>query len=25
VKYVISLYRNGSIEVATTWERYTHG
>jgi hypothetical protein len=25
VKYVISLYRIGSIEVATTWERYTHG
>jgi type VI secretion system protein len=25
VKYLVSLYRNGSIEVATTWERYPHG
>lgn len=25
VKYVVSLYRNGSIKVATTWEPYSHG
>lgn len=25
VKYVVSLFRNGSIKVSTTWEPYSHG
>ena len=25
LQYVVSLYRNGSIEVTATWEKYTHG
>ena len=25
VKYIVSLYRTGAVEVATTWEQYTHG
>ncbi len=25
LQYVVSLYRSGNIEVATTWEKYTHG
>lgn len=25
VKYIVSLFRNGSVEVNTTWEQYAHG